>query len=50
VGIMIAESIVLWAVVSNVVIASPHWLSDVFYTTGALLLFRFMPTKPAQIP
>jgi hypothetical protein len=50
VGIMTAESIVLWAVVSNLVIASPQWLSDVFYIAGALLLFKFMPRKPAQIP
>jgi len=50
VGIMTAEGIVLWALVSNVVIASPQWLSDVFYTVGALLLFKFMPRKPAQIP
>ena len=50
VGIMTAEGIVLWALVSNVVIASPHWLSDVFYTVGTLLLFNFMPRKPAQIP
>jgi hypothetical protein len=50
VGIMTAESIVLWAVVSNLVIASPQWLSDVFYTAGALFLFKFMPRKSAQIP
>jgi hypothetical protein len=47
---MTAEGIVLWALVSNVVVASPQWLSDVFYTVGALLLFKFMPRKPAQIP
>ena len=46
VGIMSAEGIVLWALVSNLVIASPQWLSDVFYTMGVMLLFRYMPRKP----
>lgn len=50
VGIMTADGIVLWALVSNVVIASPQWLSDVFYTLGVLLLFKYMPRKPAQTP
>jgi hypothetical protein len=48
-GIMLAEGIVLWALVSNLVIASPHWLSDVFYTLGVMLLFKFMPRKPPQV-
>jgi hypothetical protein len=48
-GIGTAESIVLWGLVSNVVIASPEWLSDAFYVAGILLLFRFKPTKPAYV-
>lgn len=47
VGIMSAEGVVLWGLVSNMVIASPQWLSDVFYALGFLLLFNFMPRKPA---
>jgi hypothetical protein len=47
VGIMSAEGVVLWGLVSNIVIASPLWLSDGFYTLGVLLLFKFMPRKPA---
>jgi hypothetical protein len=46
-GIMSAEAIVLWALVSNIVVASPWWFSDAIYVTGILLLFKFMPTKPA---
>jgi hypothetical protein len=46
VGVMLAEGIVLWALVSNLEIASPQWLSDAFYTLGVLLLFKFMPRKP----
>ena|SRR5215467_6587049 len=49
IGIMLAEGIVLWALVSNLVIASPQWLSDVFYTLGVVLLFKFMPRKPSQL-
>lgn len=44
---MSAEGVVLWGLVSNMVIASPQWLSDVFYALGFLLLFNFMPRKPA---
>ena len=47
IGIMLAEGVVLWGLVSNIVIASPPWLSDAFYTLGLLLLFKFMPRKPA---
>lgn len=48
-GIMSAESIVLWGLVSNIVIASPEWLSNAIYVAGILLLFNFMPTRPAYI-
>jgi hypothetical protein len=49
VGIVLAEAIVLWALVSSLVIASPQWLTDVFYTVGVLLLFKFMPRKPPPV-
>jgi hypothetical protein len=47
VGIISAEGVVIWGLVSNIVIASPQWLSDAFFALGVLLLFKFMPTKPA---
>jgi hypothetical protein len=44
-GIMLAESIVVWGLVTNIVIASPQWLSDVIYVAGVLLLFKVKPSK-----
>jgi ABC-type Co2+ transport system permease subunit len=46
VGIMSAEGVVLWGIVTNIVIASPQWLSDAFFTLGVLLLFKFIPRRP----
>ena len=48
-GIMLAESIVAWGLVTNIVIASPQWLSDPIYAAGILLLFRFKPSKPSYL-
>jgi hypothetical protein len=49
-GIMLAGSMVAWGLVSNVVIASPLWLSDAIYVAGILLMFRFKPSKPSCLP
>jgi hypothetical protein len=46
-GIILAGSIAACGLVSNMVIPSPPWFSDTIYTTGILLLFKFLPRKPA---
>jgi hypothetical protein len=48
IGILLAGSITAWGLVSNIVIPSPPWFSDAIYVTGILLLFNFMPRKPAS--
>lgn len=47
IGIIVAGSIAACGLVSNIVIPSPPWFSDAIYTMGILLLFRFLPRKPA---
>ena len=49
VSIMSAESLVMWGLVSNTIIASPQWLSAAIYVAGVLLLFKFKPMKPSYI-
>lgn len=49
VSIMFAESVVVWGLVSNIVIASPQWLSDAIYVAGILLLFKVKPSNHPQL-
>lgn len=48
-GIMTAESVVIWGLISSVVIASPSLLSDAIFVAGILLLFKFKPSQPSYI-
>jgi hypothetical protein len=44
-GLMSAQSVVLWGVIAKIALGCPRWFGAPFYVTGILLLLLWKPSK-----